>query len=116
MQSYLHLNVQNDNLSLLLQILNHKLASSVSVTTELSMLNEALLRNQVLKLLHGNEVVIDLVGLSWTWTTGGVGDRGLEGIWVGILEHMVKRALSDARWPGNDYRTAVLWKSGLRMH
>lgn len=108
--SYLHLNIENDNLALLLQALNHLSARPVPVAAELGVLHEAALRNEVLKLLHRHVVVVDAVLLAGAHIARRVRDGRRKGVGMRILQHLVERALADARGAGDDDGTPVLWE------
>jgi hypothetical protein len=51
-----------------------RLPKDSPVATELCILNESALLDQLLKLLHGDKVVVDLVDLTGTRLSRGVGD------------------------------------------
>lgn len=108
---YLHLNIQNSNLSLRPHLLQSHLTRSISVTTELRMLNEAILCNQLLELLHCGEVVIRLMLLPRSWAAGGMRHRELEDIWMRFLQHLPERTLPHSRWPGDDDWAGVFWET-----
>lgn len=71
------------------------------------MLDEAVLGNEVLKVLHLDEVVVDGVLLAGAGVAGGVRDGEAEGVWVAVEEQAVESSLADARGPGDDDGAAV---------
>lgn len=69
---YLHLNVQQNDLALLCLLLNGRLAGAVAVAAVLCVLDEAVLCDEVLKVVHGHVVVVDAALLAGTGVAGGV--------------------------------------------
>lgn len=104
---YLHLNVQQDDLALLGLLLDGHLAGAVAVAAVLCVLDEAVLCNEVLKVLHLDEVVVDGVLLTGARVAGGVRDGEAEGVWVAFEEQAVESSLADARGAGDDDGAAV---------
>lgn len=71
------------------------------------MLDEAVLCNKVLKVLHLDEVVVDGMLLAGARVAGGVRDGEAEGVWVAFEEQAVESSLADARRAGDDDGPAV---------
>ncbi len=74
-------------------------------------LDEAVGGDEVLEGLHGDEVVVDAVGLALAGGAGGVGDGEREDVRVALEEEVVEGPLADARGAGEDYGAGVLRES-----
>jgi hypothetical protein len=98
----LHLNIQNDHLPLLPHVLNHLLARPISVSPKLRVFHETVFLNQILELLHGDIVVVNISLLSWPWIAGCVGDGSRKAIGVPCEEALAQCAFPDTRGAGDD--------------
>ena len=99
---YLHLNVQDACPALLLNVLNRSNAGAVAVASEGSVLNEALLRDQVVELLPGHEVVLNTILLFAAGASCGVGDAEAEAVRVLLKETLEDGRLASARGARDD--------------
>ena len=100
--TYLHLNVQDACPALLLNVLNRSNAGAVAVAAEGGVLNEALLRDQVVELLPGHEVVLDTILLLAAGASCGVGDAEAKAVGVLLKETLEDGRLARARGAGDD--------------
>lgn len=105
--AYLHLDIQKDNSALLSLLLNGHLASSIAIATELGVLHEAVLGNEVLERLHSNVVVVDAILLAGARRASSVRNGQAERIGVLLEEAVIQCSLADARRAGYDEGTAV---------
>lgn len=71
------------------------------------MLDEAVLGDEVLKVLHRDKVVVLAVLLAGPRGAGGVRDGEAKGVRVALKEEVVEGALADARGAGDDDGSAV---------
>ena len=92
----LHLDVEEDNSALLGLLLDGHLAGAVAVAAKLGVLDEAVLANQVFKLLHGHIVVVHAFLLAGARGSGSVRDGQAKGVWVALEEEVVEGAFADA--------------------
>ena len=92
----LHFNVEHHHAPLGRLLLDGGLAGAVAVAAELGVLDEAVLCDQGLELLHGHEVVVLAVGLAGAGGASRVRDGEGEGVWVGGEEAVVEGAFADA--------------------
>ena len=114
---YLHFNVEQDNATLLGLLLDGLLASTVPVAAELSMLDEAVFGNEVLEVLHGDEVVVHTVLLPGARGACRVRYGESEAFRVPVEQHVVQCALADARRAGEHDRATIgrgySWKTSV---
>jgi hypothetical protein len=103
----LHLNVQDHDLALGRLLLDGGLARAVAVAAKLGMLDEAVLGNQGLKVIHGHKVVVHAILLALARLAGRVRDGEGKGVGVLLEEPAVEGALADARRAGDDKGAAV---------
>jgi len=96
-RAYLHLNVEQDDLALLGLLLNGHLAGAVAVAAKLCVLDEAVAADEVLEVVHGDEVVVDAILLAVAGGARGVRDGEGEGLGVALEEQVVEGSLADAR-------------------
>lgn len=71
------------------------------------MLDESVLGDEVLKVLHGDKVVVDAVLLAVAGLARRVRHGQREGVGVRREQLVVQRALADARGAGDDEGSAV---------
>lgn len=69
---YLHLDVEKDNLAFCGLLFDGHLARTIAVTAKLGVLDEAILCDKVLELLHGDVVIVNAILLTFAWGAGGV--------------------------------------------
>lgn len=100
--TYLHLNIQNHNLTLRALLVNGHLTRPIPVPAKLGMLDEAVGVDEVLKVLHGDEVVVDAMDLAGAGIPRGVGDGEGEDVRVAGEEELEEGAFADARGAGDD--------------
>lgn len=105
--THLHLNVQQHNPPLGRLLLDSLLAGPIPVTAELGVLDEAVVVDEVLKVLHLDEVVVHAVGLAGAGRARRVRDGEGEGVGVAREEEVVEGPLADARGPGEDEGAGV---------
>jgi hypothetical protein len=82
-KTHLHLNIQNTSPAPIPHILDSLHAGAVKVAAKLRMLDEAILLDQLLELLAGDEVVLAAVLLAGARAAGRV--RDAEAVAVGVL-------------------------------
>lgn len=105
--AYLHFNVQQHDAALFRLLLNRHLAGAVAVAAKLGVLDEAVLGDEVLKVLHRHKVVVLAVLLARPRGAGGVRDGQAKGVRVALKEEVVEGALADAGRAGDDDGTAI---------
>ena len=71
------------------------------------LLDEFVLRDQILELILADVVVVDTVLLAGAGATGSVGDRQGKGSWVLGEQRFVERALADAAGARDDDGAAI---------
>lgn len=107
---YLHLDVQHHDLALGRLLLDGRLAGPVAVAAELGVLDEPVLRDQVLERLHRHEVVVHAVLLALARLARRVRYREREGVGVRCEELAVQCALADAGRARDDEGPPVGWR------
>src|SRR5690242_11167228 len=101
---YLHLDIQDARPPLLLNVLNRSNARSIAVASKGGMLDEALLRDQIVELVPGHKVVLDTILLFAAGIACGVRHAEAEAIRVVLKETLEDGRLASARGAGYDNR------------